>query len=152
MRQSALGSCLFFKKHRGNPTGIIGTLVDDTLGAGNSQFETEEEVQSKEFDVKKKNKAFPMKFAGLCISKIEKGFKTDQKAYKKTMKVLDPKSASKKQFSHVLGQLGYIANGTRPDVCFDFSSLSRLKSEEPNPRSIRYLNSCVKEIQKMSSR
>ena len=58
------------------------------------------------------------------------------------------KNPSKKLFSHILRKLGYIANGTRPDMSFDFSSLSRLKTKDLSSTHIRDLNQDVRELQK----
>ncbi len=52
MVQSIMDPCLFFKKEKAKLVGMIGTLVDDSLGIGTSAFADEEERKSKRFDVK----------------------------------------------------------------------------------------------------
>ncbi len=46
MAQTILGPCLSFKKKESEFTGLIGTLVDDTLGTGSNEFALEEETKS----------------------------------------------------------------------------------------------------------
>ena len=52
MNQSILDPCLSYRKINNQVIGIVGTLVDNTLAAGNEQLLTEEEEKSKTFDVK----------------------------------------------------------------------------------------------------
>ncbi len=46
MAQTILDPCLSFKKKESEFTGLIGTLVDDTLGTGSTEFALGEETKS----------------------------------------------------------------------------------------------------------
>ncbi len=65
MVQSVMDPCLFFKKQKNELVGMIGTLVDDTLGIGNPSFADEEERKSKRFDVKEREDTIPFRFERL---------------------------------------------------------------------------------------
>ena len=80
--------------------------------------------------------------------KILKAFKIAEGIFK-TFRVLDQKSAAKDQFQHVLRELRYINNATRPEFYFNFSNLSLLNADDLRPRIIWYLSSCVKDIVKI---
>ena len=43
MIQPSMDPCLFYRKNKNQLVGITGTLVDDTLSAGNEGFSIEEE-------------------------------------------------------------------------------------------------------------
>lgn len=148
MKQTTLDPCLFYKKDNGIPTGIIGTLVDDTLGCGNTDFIDQEKIKSKKFDVKPKETEFPIRFGGLQIVKDDKGLSVNQFHYTDSLKLLDTKKFNSTDFAHLLGQLGYAASRTRPDVSFSFAHLSQVKNEERNTQHSRALNSAVQHLQK----
>eukprot|EP00171_Calliarthron_tuberculosum_P003779 IDg3779t1 len=81
MSQCVLDPCLFFKKRERDLTGIIGTLVDDTLGVGTLEFANEEEEKSSMFDSKPRTTSFPFKFNGAIINKNGQSYTLSQKEY-----------------------------------------------------------------------
>ena len=129
MRQTSLDPCLFYKKKKESLVGIIATLVDDTLGCGNNSFVKLEQEMSKNFDVKESDNKFPIKFGGLEVEKGPAGFAINQNNYASTFRTLKPNNFTPKEFSRLRGQIGYIANGTRPDVAFNFAYLSQISPE-----------------------
>ncbi len=135
-------------KIEGKPVGIIGILVDDTLGCGNDGFIKFEEISSKKFDVKERDTTLPMKFGGITIGKANGVLSANQINYGNTFKCLDLSRFTPKDFSHLRGQIGYIASGTRPDVGFNYAFLSQVKADEATKSDAQELNSSVKKIQK----
>ena len=79
MKQSSLEPCMFYKKEKECLARTIATLVDDTLGCANKSFGKSEQVMSKKFDFKEREKKFPIKFGGLEIEKGSAGFAINQK-------------------------------------------------------------------------
>lgn len=79
MKQSTLDPCIFFKRKGGDITGIIGTLVDDTLCAVSKDFILEEEQMSSKFDTKPKTNKLHFKFNGCSIETQDDSFLTIQK-------------------------------------------------------------------------
>lgn len=70
MGQSIMDPC-FLKKENNELMGMIGTLVDDTLGFGTSAFAALENEKSSRFDVKPRQETFPMKFNGCVVNDLK---------------------------------------------------------------------------------
>ncbi len=64
MNQSVLDTCMFYKRENGELVGVVGTLVDCTLGFSNNDFTALEQDKSSRFDVKRREESLPMNFNG----------------------------------------------------------------------------------------
>ncbi len=106
MVQSLMDPCLFLKKEKAELVGIIGTLVDDSLGIGNSAFGDEDESKSKRLDVKPREE-FPFRFTGCDISSESGMVKLHQTKYAQSLKKLSPSSFTAQEFAHLRGLLAY---------------------------------------------
>lgn len=72
---------LFFKCIDGQPRGVIGTYVDDTISAGNKDFENETKITEQKCD--SKNREYDnFKFGGIEIETMDnQAFKIHQKTF-----------------------------------------------------------------------
>ena len=129
MMQSVLDPCSFYCKDKNQLQGIIGTLVDDTLAAGNEVFSLEAENKSHLFDVKPTYTDFPFKFGGYNINKLENLMCMDQKSYTESLAPINPKSFTSKNFSHLRGQLRVISHGTRPEIAYKVAVMSHISAD-----------------------
>ena len=148
MTQSVLDSCLFFKKKGSELIGLIGTLLDDTLGAGCSDFAIEEESKSSKFDVKPRDELLPFSFGGAQISEFNSGFTLSQQEYSQSLKTLSTKHFTSEEFALERGQLAYVATSTRSDVAYLYAKLAQVVSSKATPADVRLLNSAVKKSQR----
>ena len=148
MTQSVLDPCLFFKKIENELIGLIGTLVDDTIGAGCDSFVIEEEAKSSEFDVEPRDESLPFSFREAVISKFLNGFKLSQQQYSEKLHPISPGNFTPKEFAHLRGQLAYVATSTRPDVAYLNAKLAQVVSSKANSSDARLLNIAVKTIKK----
>ncbi len=94
---------------------MIGTLVDDTFGIGNASFADEEERKTKRFDVKERE-SLPFHCNGCDASADGVKIKLHQTEYATSLKKLSPSSFTYKEFSHLRGQLAWIATSSRLDT------------------------------------
>ncbi len=118
MDQSTFDPCLFYRKIWKALIGLVGTLVDDTLAAGNHEFSRIENEKCKAFDLEPRDQELPLKFYGINITKQNSIMMTEQFSYIGTPAKINPNLFSKDQFSHLRGQVAYAAQGTRPDVAY----------------------------------
>ena len=144
MTQSKLDPCFFFKKRDSQLIGLIGTLVDGTLGAGCLEFAVEEESKSSKFDVKPRDEHLLFSFGGAEISKFSNGLRISQLEYSQSLKTISPKHFTSKEFAHLRGRLAYVATSTRPDVAYSNAKLAQVFSSSATPANVRLLNSAVK--------
>ena len=112
------------------PLSIIGTLVDDTLDCGSTKFMEKEESKSKSFGMKPRTTTFPFKFVGLEISRTDYILSTNQQACIQTFNRNSERSVNDIEYSHMLEKLGYFANGTKPDLYFDFVYVSQKRGKK----------------------
>ncbi len=165
---TSIDHCLFHRES-GNIKDLLAIYVDDVLVTSSNGADGADKVLdelSKVFELKKLGKA--RHILGLGIHQEEKGVFLEQSAYARAVleevDYLDAKARGTpwdshlvedndklncyetKMFRRILGQLAYLANGTRPDLTW---AVSRLASEISSPskgawerikRLLRYLN------------
>lgn len=148
MTQTILDPCLFFKKKESELTGITGTLVDDTLGAGSDEFAAEEEQKSSKYDVKSRDETLPIVFGGSTIMRTSNGYVLTQEEYSEKLVMLSPNNFTSEEFAHLRGQLAYVATSTRPDVSYVNAKLAQVVSTKAEPSDVRLVNAAVKTLQK----
>ncbi len=115
MPQSILDPSLFFKRSNEKLVSLVGTLIDGTLACGNYEFSVLEAEKSAAFDVNPRESQQPFCFGGVSIMKFGNGLEIAQVAYSSSLKYIDVKTFTQTEFIHLLGQVAYVANTTRPD-------------------------------------
>ena len=128
--QSIIDPALYMKyDEHGNLCGLVGTHVDDFLHAGTKDFEkTVIEKLKTIFDMGSIQKK-QFKYVGFELKQDEKGLKVSQEEYANKMeKVEVPVELRKdtdtsvgeneaKLLRQAAGRIGWLAGGTRPDLC-----------------------------------
>ena len=144
--QSVLDPCLFYRKDKNQLQGIVGTLVDDTLAAGNEEFSLEEENRSHLFDVKPRDTDFPFKFGGYNINELEDLMYMDQKSCTESLAPINPKSFTPKDFSRLKGQLSVITHGTTPDIAYEVAVMFQISADSSKYEHAVRLNRILESI------
>lgn len=62
----------------------------------------------------------------------------NQNKYANNLRTINLLTFTKKEFSHVRGQLVYTANGTRPDIVFNYAQLAHLKATKSMESVLNY--------------
>ncbi|UYV76806.1 hypothetical protein LAZ67_14002076, partial [Cordylochernes scorpioides] len=168
MERSQYDPCVYtFRKGKGY--GILGLYVDDLIIAGTDKTFNEKLASEIGKFVALKEKGENEPFIGIEIKKTEYGFDLSQAHYiDKILKKFaleecnivqtpgdrdqsfdecqDSKPVDKTLYQEMIGSLMYLATGTRPDISFNVSNLSRFCNDAREvhltevKRIYRYLN------------
>lgn len=104
---------LFFKSVHGKLQGLTGAYVDNTIGAGELQFENESMATSERFQSKEReNDNF--QFAGIQLEKRADGYLMHQERFARKIKLLS-KDCTFSDFRSKRHELACLTH-TRPDI------------------------------------
>lgn len=104
---------LFFKVVKGKLCGLTGAYVDDTIGAGDAQFEQDSKATGLRFQSKdRENDNF--QFAGIQLDKLEDGFLMHQERFARKISRLS-KDCTYAQFRSKRHEQAWLTH-TRPDI------------------------------------
>ena len=159
--------CVYIKRDDDNETQSVSTLhVDDFLTAARDAKAKDAFITTLKEEYKGKVKQMPMVHLGMEITRTEEGIKlTQTRLTEKTLgnwrmehcsseatpmvKSLQPRRESDKKcpvnMKEVVGQLSYIANGTRPDISYAVLQLAKYSNDASDEhwqaakRVMRYL-------------
>lgn len=141
MRPCISDAALFFKEIHAHLSGLIGTYVDDTIGAGNSQFREKSKVTEQRFESKKREEG-NFKFAGIKIETIgENKFKLSQSDFAKRIKPLNEK-ADFETFRSKRQELSWLVN-TRPDIACAVNKACQVKGSEFSKSDVININKII---------
>jgi ribosomal protein S17 len=126
-KRTVLDPCDFYLPQAGTASacsGCIGTLVDDTIGAGNDQFlELEDRTSNQKLDVKPRVMGL-FDFSGCRVEQTESQTSLSHDAYIQDLNLLEP-TATFSDLRVARGKLAWISN-TRPDVAVSINRLSQV--------------------------
>ncbi len=141
-KHSVMDPCLFWKCSEDSLQGLQIVLVDDTLSTGTDSFMNIEEDASKVFETKARTTDFLFTFNGITIESDSKSseamLRVHQSQNSLSLRALD-QNFTPEQFSHLHGQLAYIASSTRPDVSFCVAKLSQCRPENATKSEARVM-------------
>ncbi len=80
MKPVASDMSLFFRRARGQVTGLLASYVDDTLACGDRSFSDLTKKTRVKFEVKSRE-YHNMRFSGVYVDKTNEGFEIHQRAY-----------------------------------------------------------------------
>jgi Reverse transcriptase (RNA-dependent DNA polymerase) len=142
-KDSPIDPCLFISHTDDLKTeGLVGTLVDDTLGAGNMQFLQHEETCSKEFETKqRKEKSF--NFGGCDIAQDAESVVIHQRQYTKELEEI-PRTSPFSTFQSARGKLQWLMQ-TRFDLAANVAKISQITEATYDLDGILLLNKTIRE-------
>ncbi len=155
LRDDLLMSCtagdlsLFFKVVHGKLAGITGAYVDDTLGAGDEDFQKESEKTQEKFESKPRE-FDNFVFAGIEIEKTEDGFLMHQERYAQKIDLLS-KDCTFSDFRSKRQELAWLVN-TRPDIAASTNLSSQITEEKWRSEDMKHLNGVVKYVEQTPRR
>ncbi len=171
-KQSEIDPAIFYWVKDGRLAGLFAMHVDDFIWSGTPEFERNviDNIRSAFKTGKQAQGVF--KYIGLKVTHDDESIKMDQHSYIETMQdipltcsrssqKLEPLNKEEaSQLRSAVGQLNWVANQTRPDICYDTLELSmslknpevddllkankvlkKLKSDEGHLRFPRFSNS-----------
>lgn len=139
----------FFKKARGQLTGLLGSYVDDVISAGTREFENESHVTETKFDCKPREYD-SFRFAGIYIQKLADGHILHQKSYIERLKTL-PNTATYTEFRSTRARLTWIQY-TRPEISAVVNFLSQITEKSFGKDKIKMLNDAIQFLKKHPDR
>lgn len=71
----------------------------------------------------------------------------EQNEYISNPKPINLRKSTKKEFSYVRGQLGYIVNSIRPDIAYNYAEITQVKANKAYERCVKSLNSILNTAQ-----
>ena len=154
---SKYDKAVFTWKHNGNVQGILAAHVDDFLWVGTDNFvKNVIDPLRNTFKVSTESKDC-FKYVGININKSGPTIKLDQKPYIESLNpadlhqfdVKDKESELERPgvraFRGLVGQMNWVANISRPDMCFSACELSTLQSK-PTAADLIKANKTIKEL------
>lgn len=144
MTTTASDLSFHFKRVQNELHGMIATHVDDTLCAGNRNFQKETLETARRFDAKSRELG-TFTFAGVVITTTPDGSRTmHQYPYAKKLAVLD-KKCSFPDFRSRRHELGWITH-TRPDVAGDSALLDQVTQHTFKPIHVKQINTAIQRV------
>ncbi len=155
--QSVIDPALFYWHSGDQLSGFFLMHVDDFIWSGTEEFEKTviENIRSS-FKVGREGEMI-FKYIGMEIKQLRRGIVLDQWSYIESMEPI-PMSASRSsqkddelnqceitQLRSLIGQLSWVGNQTRPDICFDVLELST-SIKHPKVSDILKANKTVKRL------
>ncbi len=131
---------LFFRRARGQVTGILASYVDVTLACGDRSFIEPTEKTREVFEVKSREHN-EMRFPGVYVNKLSDGFEIHQRAYIDRLKKL-PRDAEFVQLRRARAQLSWLIY-SRPDVCVIAKKLAKFTETTFKCKHINMFNKAV---------
>jgi hypothetical protein len=129
--------------------GIIGTLVDDTLGAGSPQFLEFEETNSKMFECKSRSQN-SFYFAGCFFHQENYQFYINQRKYVDNLEPVS-KNIDFPTFQSIHGKLRWILQ-TRLDFACHIGKLAQVTSKTLDTENISLMRKTVQEAKQQPCR
>lgn len=142
MKPAAHDPCLLGKMYDNKLIGMIGLATDDSINTGNEMYQREEEHATKEFITKKKL-SFPFRFLGCFIEKRNKAISLVQDLHIQKLEILDPKVINHEKFRSIRGQLLFISQTCRPDICYEVAQLCQVPFGSTTKKDVYRLNEIV---------
>jgi len=129
--------------------GIFGVYVDDTIGAGDDEFEDLTAMMGERFESKEREFE-NVKFFGLDIKTGTQGvYEMSQRSYIEKLMLL-PSDASFQLYRSVRAAASWVTH-TRPDICCAVNKAAQVKDNDESQVStedIKLLNSAIKRMKK----
>lgn len=139
----------FYKVVHGKLTSVIGTYVDDTLCAGNPNFEEDAKITEQRFDCKPKEYE-RFTFAGMQVEQIEDGYVLHQERYTRGLKDLSTDCTFSEYRSRRQG-LAWLTN-RRPDICADVNLCTQVTEAKWERRHVKELNLLIRYVKQAPRR
>jgi Reverse transcriptase (RNA-dependent DNA polymerase) len=147
--KSTTGDMSFFYKHIGNNlVGLTGTYVDDSLLAGNLEFEKLTKTTMDKFESRDREMD-NTKFAGVNITTTDEGFDLDQNDYIARITLLSI-DCNFTDFRSKRAQLSWITH-TRPEICCAVNMASQVTEKSFSVQKINDLNKVIKHLKSYPS-
>ena len=117
-------------------SGMVATHVDDSLTAGDAKYRNDiEGPMTEEFDYGSHDN-LPFRYVGLNMTRLEDGISLDQDHYIQNLAIpdisclnslrADDQLFNQSDFRSAVAKLQMISITSRPDLCYDTKTLSRL--------------------------
>jgi hypothetical protein len=147
--KSTTGDMSFFYKNIGNNlVGLTGTYVDDSLLAGNLEFEKVTKTAMDKFESRDREMD-NTKFSGVNITTTDEGFDLDQNDYIARIKLLSI-DCNFTDFRSKRAQLSWITH-TRPEICCAVNMASQVTEKSFSVQKINDLNKVIKHLKSSPS-
>ena len=144
MQTVASGMSLFFRRARGQLTGLLVSYVDDTLACGESSFSQLTVENRKRFEVKS-HEYENMRFSDFYSDRSDNGFNILQRPYIDRLKPLSS-DASFLLLRQYCVQSSWLIH-SRPDVCVVASKLAQVTDNSFNISHVKQDNTTVRYLQ-----
>lgn len=129
MEHFLLDPCFMYKRKCKTLEGMVGMIVDDTIGAGTKSFIQAEDQKCRRFSMNPK-KRIDFDFSGMHIKQGKTIATLDQKHYASSINGIMLENPQKELFVKIRGQLAWCAHSTRPDLAFYAARLAQVKRDE----------------------
>ena len=133
-KPSTLDPAVFSWHYQNKLIGVIAIHVDDFLWGGNDKFIKEIKPKLHQFFTVGNEEELAFRYLGLNINQVGSNVILDQKEYIEGLKPIKLPNLDKEErpltkserdlLRSKIGQLLWLSNQSRPDVCFDVSRLS----------------------------
>jgi hypothetical protein len=146
--RTVLEPCVFYQPKINTASGCsgcIGTIVDDTIDAGDDRFlKLEEHMSNHLLDVKLRTMGL-FDFSGCRIEQIRSTTSLSYEAFIQDLEILEP-PATFSDLRVARGKLAWISN-TRPNVAVSINRLSQVSEKTINCEHVRLHNKIVLHLQ-----
>ena len=153
--QSKLDPALFFLRHNGKLTGMIGCHIDDFLHAGEIHFDRTvmDKLRNRFLAGKMEDTQFT--YVGFGIKQTDESIILDQSEYMKELEYVNQNRASQKHgelnqteqslLRSQVGRINWAVQGSRPDLGFEMIELST-KLKKGNVSDLQRANKAIKRL------
>ena len=144
LKMSKFDEAFFYRIKDGVLIGLIAIHVDDFLYVGNLEFEqTVINRLKEEFKISKSYDQM-FNYLGIEMIQMEKEINFTQSNYIKTITPIVG-DTNETVIKSKIGQLAWVANQTRPDICFDVCQAS-VNTANENNSTVKLINKCIKKL------
>lgn len=163
-QQSLLDPAVFYYKNGGELLGVICCHIDDFLHAGFDRFESDIIVKLTQHFLAGKVEQQHFTYIGFDINQEKSCISVNQKAYadelchesdaidvdRSSLKHLQLNSVDQFHLRRLVGKLGWLVQGSRPDMAFDMIDLST-KLKSGTVQDLLHAKKVVKALQRVPS-
>ncbi len=144
MQTVASDMSLFFRRAKGELTGLLASYVDDTLACSDSSFSQLTEETRKRFEVKPREYE-NLRFSDFYIERSDNGFNFHQRPYIDRLKPL-PSDANFVLLRQYRAQLSWLIH-SRSDVSVVATKLAQVTEKSFNISHVKQYNTTMRYLQ-----
>ena len=138
--------CFFYYKSEGKLSGVAGTFVDDSLLAGDKNFQSHSSQTLTKFESRQREWD-NINFIGCNLKMLETGeIQISQSEYLRKIQPVS-KGSDYEEFRSMRARLAWICH-SRPDICAAISMTAQITAASFNAEKITVLNKVIKHLQK----